>query len=132
MTAQSKSYMERRHLKRLYLHMKARIVLDEKEYDGYIENISENGIGYLLSASFKPRDELLSDKISELIVDIPPDTTVRLKCTVMWTKKGVFSSTTIGLGMKVINPPQEYIDWIKKERADNAGDEAAHPVIFTL
>jgi len=124
LAVQGERTMERRHQKRLHLHIKAKIRLDDNEYDGYIENISENGIGYLLSSSFKPRDEIRVTKYFELTLEIPLDNTVSLHCEVMWINKGTFSGSTVGLGMKIIDPPQEYIDWVNKENADNESIES--------
>ena len=119
----SEMNMERRFHKRIYLHMKARIISDDKTYDGYVEDVSESGIGSFVISSIKLKNTLATNDIIELNLQMPSDETMNLNCKVMWIKKGVFSDKTIGLGMQIIDTPAEYRDWINKLFLSNADDE---------
>jgi len=105
--------MERRRHKRIYVHLKAVIMVDDQTYDGYIENISESGIGYLMSTPGRFKDDYLSNKRIELNVQMQPGKTIVLHCVGTWSKKGLGSGKTVGLGMNIIDPPPEYKDWIR-------------------
>jgi len=106
--------MERRFHKRIYLHMKARIIFDDETYEGYIENASENGIGSFIGSSLKSKDALTTNDIIELNLGNPLEETMHLNCKIKWIKKGFFTGDTIGLGVEIIDKIAEYRDWIKK------------------
>lgn len=106
--------MERRSHKRICLHMKARIIFDDETYEGYIENVSENGIGSFITSSLKSKEALVYSDIIELDVENPLDETIHLNCRVKWIKRGLFSGTVIGLGVEIIDRIAEYRNWLKK------------------
>ncbi len=105
--------MERRRHRRIYIHLKASLMVDNRTYDGYIENISESGIGYLMSSPEQIKDDFLSSKSIELNLQMQPGKTIVLDCVATWARKGLNSGKTIGFGMKIIDPPVEYRDWIR-------------------
>jgi PilZ domain len=105
--------MERRRHKRIYVHLKASITVDDQTYDGYIENISESGIGYLMSSPARFKDDFLSTKRIELNFQMGPGKAIVLDCVATWSKKGLGSSKIIGVGMKIIDPPLDYGDWVR-------------------
>lgn len=104
---------ERRRHKRIYVHLKAKITVDERTYEGYVENISESGIGYLMSSPENFKDDFLNSKEIELNIQITQDKEIVLDCVATWAKKGLTSGKTIGVGMSIIDPPPEYSEWIK-------------------
>jgi hypothetical protein len=105
--------MERRRHKRIYVHLKASIKVDEQTFDGYIENISESGVGYLMSSPGRFKDDYLTNKNIELSLQIQPDKTIVLNCVAMWAKTGLSTSKIIGIGMNIIDPPLEYGGWLR-------------------
>ncbi len=105
--------MERRRHKRIYVHLKATITVDDQTYEGYVENISEIGIGYLMSSPGRFKDDYLSNKSIELTMQMEPGQTIVLNCVAAWAKKGLVSGKTVGVGMNIIDPPPEYKDWVK-------------------
>jgi len=105
--------MERRRHKRIYIHLKARMIVDDETYDGYIENISETGIGYLISSPARFKDDYLTNKNIELTFQIESGKTIVLACVATWSKKGLGSSKTIGFGMNIVDPPPEYEEWLR-------------------
>ena len=106
--------MKRRLHKRIYLHMKARIISDDQIYEGYIETVSENGIGSFIASSTKNKEALATSNIIELDMGNPLDGTMHLNCKVKWIKRGFFSGSIIGLGVEIIDKIAEYRDWLKK------------------
>ena len=111
--------MERRQHKRIYIDLEAKIISDEKPYHGSIENVSESGIRYLIKSSIHDKDKFTGNEVLELYFRTASDETMKLKCETIWTKIGVFTGEKISLGMKIIDPPAEYIDWIKSLYRDN-------------
>lgn len=105
--------VEKRYNERMPCHLNARIVSEDKTYDGFIENASESGIGYLITSSVPLRDELEINDNVELHFQISSDDSINLNCEVVWTKRGLFSGKTIGIGINIINPPSEYKKWIR-------------------
>jgi hypothetical protein len=101
--------MERRKHKRIYINEKAQITLDDKVYKGYIVDTSDGGINFMLTSPFHVRDETAHNAVAEL----SSGKIEHLKCEIVWTKKGLNTGNTIALGMKIINPSNEYRDWIK-------------------
>jgi len=106
--------MERKLHKRIYLHMKARIILNDDIYEGYVETVSENGIGSFIAYSTKYKEGLTSSEFIELDLENPLDETMHLNCRVKWIKRGLFSGSIIGLGVEMIDKIAEYKNWIKK------------------
>jgi hypothetical protein len=115
--------MERRKHKRLYFDVKARLTLDDQTYDGYIGNVSESGIGYLITSSVMLRDEVPPYQVIELNFETPEGKKMSLQCEVRWSKKGLFSGKTTSVGMRIIDPPPEYEQWLK-EQTGNRSTEA--------
>ena len=116
--------MERRRHKRTTLDIKARIIINEIAYDGYISNVSESGVGYLLTSSIRIMKEIAPNEVMEVTFKIPSGKTLSLKCELVWTEKGLFSGRTVTLGLKIIDPPPDYGNWIKKLPVSKAHNNA--------
>ena len=111
--------MERRHHKRIYIDLEAKIISNEKPYHGSIENVSEGGIRYLIKSSIHDKDKFTGVEVLELYFRTESDKTMKLQCETKWTKIGLFSGEKISLGLKILDPPTEYIDWVKSLFKDN-------------
>jgi len=111
--------MERRQHKRIYINLEAKIISDEKPYYGSIENVSESGIRYLIKSSIHDKDKFTGIEVLELYFRTESDAEMQLKCETIWTKIGLFSGEKISLGLKIIDPPTEYINWIKSLYKDS-------------
>lgn len=105
--------MERRRHKRIFVDLKASIISDDKPYNGFIENVSEGGIRYLIASTVPDKDKFTSNEIIDLLFSPASDQIMQLKCETVWSKVGVFTGEKISVGMKVIDPPAEYIAWIR-------------------
>ena len=104
---------ERRRHKRIYVHLKASIMVDDQTFEGYVENISESGIGFLMSSPGRFKDDYLTNKNIELNLQMQPGKTIELNCVAKWAKTGISSGKVVGVGMNIIDPPPEYLDWVK-------------------
>jgi hypothetical protein len=111
--------VERRQHKRIYIDLEAKIISEEKQYDGSIENVSEGGIRYLIKSSIHDKDKFTGIEVLDLYFRTASDETMKLKCESIWTKIGVFTGEKISLGLKIIDPPAQYIAWIKSLYRDN-------------
>lgn len=114
--------MERRKHKRLYFDVKAGITLGDKTYAGYIGNVSESGIGYLITSSVMLQGDVPTNEIIELNFETPEGKLLKLQCEVRWSKKGLFSGKTTSLGMRIIDPPPEYEQWLKEQLESSVTD----------
>ena len=112
--------MERRIQKRIYVNEKATIIIEDKTYNGYIVNMSEQGMSFTLNALFKVQDETVRSSAVEITFNNSSDEAVKLKCEVLWIKKGLYTGKTIALGMKIVEPPIEYQNWINKLLVSNS------------
>jgi len=114
--------VERRKHRRIYFDVKARITLGDKTYDGYIGNVSESGIGYLITSSVMLNEDVPPYEVLELSFETPEGKLIEMQCEVRWSKKGFYSGKTTSLGMKIINPPPEYEQWLKEQRGSSQTD----------
>ena len=104
--------MDKRRHKRIYVHLKAKITVDDQIYDGYAENVSESGIGYLMSTPGRFKDDFLGNKDIDLDMQMEPSKSILLTCVAKWARKGMATNKIIGVGMNIIDPPHEYLDWV--------------------
>ena len=104
---------ERRRHKRIYVHLKASITVDDQTFEGYVENISESGIGFLMSSPGRFKDDFLTNKNIEINLQMQPEKSMVLNCVATWAKTGISTGKIVGIGMSIIDPPPEYEDWVK-------------------
>ena len=103
--------MERRHSKRLPVNLNAKVISEEKVFEGTIENMSGDGLEYYLTSFVKATRDFTPHKSIKLNLQIPSGEMLSLNCEVVW-----FLETSPGeklLGMKVLNPPLTYKEIIK-------------------
>ncbi len=105
--------MEKRLFKRKTIHLNAMIISGGKTYDGYIENVSEGGVEYLMTSSINAPYDFTPETVIELIFQIPSGKTLHLYCEVKWFLKASLDDKKLNLGIKVIDPPPEYIEFVK-------------------
>jgi hypothetical protein len=116
--------VERRKHKRRYFDVKARITLADKTFDGYISNVSESGIGYLITSSVMLKGDVPPYEIIELSFETPEGKLMELQCEVRWSQKGFYSGKTTSLGMKIIDPPPVYLEWLKQQIERSSTDRS--------
>ena len=115
--------MERRGTDRISYHLNARIESGGIMYDGLIENVSDGGVEYLMTSTVDAAADFTPDKIIELSMRMPSGDTVRLTCEVKWFLKTEEGSEKLILGMKIIDPPAAYREWINEVHVSDPSDE---------
>ena len=105
--------MEKRISERKSDSLDAKITLDGLDYSGIIMNYSEDGL-FLVSATLYDVDEVDENTEMEIICTLPSEEKVNLKCKVKWSnKKDSPFGVSINMGLKIIDPPQKYTEFIK-------------------
>lgn len=125
-TEEKGTFVDRRKHKRIYFDVKARLTLEDKTYEGYIANVSKSGIGYLITSSVMLKDDVPPYQVMGVSFETPEGRRIELQCEVRWSKKGLFSGKTTSVGMRIIDPPPEYEQWLKEQTESNNADSADH------
>jgi hypothetical protein len=114
--------MGKRRYKQVNYSLDAEIICDGISYKGLIENISETGI---FKIAFPDQNFLAFYPGKEITVtfQIPSGKTLKLTCEIKWLRINTGSPFAIkyNLGLDIINPPHEYIEFVKslKRQIDN-------------
>ena len=112
------SYSQEQRFKRYNVNLMSIVSSDSMNYAGFIQNASEEGLAYA-SHSFTPTiNELSPKKIIELLLKMPSGETLKLDCEIKWSAEhSTWSSlrnyTLFKMGMKIIDPPSEYSQYVK-------------------
>ena len=104
--------MDKRSNERLNIAHEAEIISDGKSFAGTIENVSESGIGYIITSSMQNPDEFSPEKVISLSFKVPSGDTVSVNCRIVWLAKSLPDGKTLTLGMKLVDIPHEYREWI--------------------
>jgi len=105
--------MENRASERISDSLDAEITFDGLNYSGIIMNYSEEGL-YLVSATLYEVDEV--DELTEMEIrcTLPSEEKVNLRCEVKWfNKKDSPFGVSLNMGMKILDPPDKYTEFIK-------------------
>lgn len=106
--------MEQRRFKRIPLILDAKIFSHNGSYEGYTENASIEGFRYLISSLVsKSADLVIGNKI-ELAFKLPEGDALNLTCEIVWVSESSAASERIALGLKIIDPPQKYREFLEK------------------
>jgi hypothetical protein len=109
--------MEHRKHKRLPVTLSAEIVSDGKNYEGIIGNVSERGLAYTMTTFVKTTEDFVPKGMMETIVRIPTGDKLCLSCEVRWFLSPSPDRSSIIIGMKIVDPPREYIEWVNEFEA---------------
>jgi hypothetical protein len=105
--------MERRRSPRKKVRIEANLISGGENFTAKIENVSPHGI-YLMTESKDPlgsSTRFSSGTEYEVRFRIPEGGETRLRCKVMWSYKTAPHGMTKQIGMEVVFPPPEYIDF---------------------
>lgn len=105
--------MEKRFFDRLAVSISASIVSGNGTYSGFIDNVSECGIGYLLTSLRHVSTDFTPAKRVLMSFQIPSGETLALDCEVKWFYRAASDGDKLTLGMEIIEPPSKYNDYIK-------------------
>lgn len=113
--------IDKRVYKRYSVTLRAQVVSGGKYFDGIIANVSEEGLAYVMttfidaSGGFVPRNGI------ELIFMIQGGVKFTLRCDVRWFLKPSDDKKGFIVGMKIIDPPEEYREWVRTLKSVHSG-----------
>ncbi|MEN8265219.1 MAG: hypothetical protein ABFR82_17370 [Nitrospirota bacterium] len=125
--------MGNRLCEKIITNLYAKITIDSKTYNGYIENLVQEGAEYLMTCLINVSREITDERIYEMHFKVPsrdPEyfqpkktaevhfqtpsgETINLICELLWFSVSQYDSRTEVLGMEIINPPIEYKEFFK-------------------
>ena len=104
--------MDNRFHKRTAVNLTAEIISGGKSFTGAIDNVSEGGIGYLINSSIKDSTDFTPTKNIEINFVTSSGNNIILKCEIAWFSKTPEGTSDLTLGLKIVDPPAEYKEWI--------------------
>ena len=105
--------MEKRRSKRIIVSLEAEILSEDRSFAGIIENLSNEGL-YVKIVPAKTPVDFTPGKPLKFIIQLPTGETLNLNCELKWLCNDTSYDLSGRAGMKIINPPPEYIDLLKK------------------
>lgn len=103
---------ERRATKRIPFKSNADITFAGKSYKGAIQDVSEEGVKYLLTSIPEMSSDYIPEKVMDLVLKDPSGKQYKLNCEIKWYRRGKGSDKSLTLGMKIANPPSKYTELI--------------------
>ena len=100
------------------VNVKAQIISNGETYPGFIQNVSEDGIGYLIESVFEVYKDFAPQKMLQVNLRIPSGETLNLHCEIIWCSRKTPEDKSLTIGLKIINPPQKYKKLAKKLKTD--------------
>ncbi len=105
--------IDRRLSQRKSAHINARVFSGGRTYNGFIGNVSEEGVEYLLTSTIKAPKDFTPEKIIVLNFQIPSGETINLYCEVKWFLRTSPYGKTLTLGLKIMDPSPIYKEFVK-------------------
>jgi hypothetical protein len=125
--------MKKRSSERIPVHIHATFVLSGKSYKGLIENVSEDGAGSSIVSSFEIRtDFALTNMFVELSFRDPAGVTIQLRTELIWFTKSGENNTVLNLGLRAVDPPPLYREFIQVLYQDALGRKTKKQLIAEL
>ncbi len=104
--------MQRMFPDKLRVNLNSNIYSGGKTYAGNLEYISNEGMEYILSSSIKVSKDFTPSQIIQLSFQTPLGSSIKLTCNVICFLRSEPEDKTLTMGMKVLNPPPQYIELI--------------------
>ena len=104
--------MEKIFNERVRVNLSGNISSGGKTYEGLIENVSTEGMEYLISSSIKVSKDFIPEKIMEVNFETPSGSILNLTCDVICFLRPEPEERTVVFGMKVQEPPPQYVEFI--------------------
>ncbi len=106
--------MEKKRSQRVSLSLFAELSLTEKNFNGFIENLSETGI-FKMVFTDKEVEEFSPGANVTVNFMLPDDEIVDLNCNVKWLSLNTqpFSELIYDIGMEISDPPAKYLDFVR-------------------
>ncbi|MHA2217860.1 MAG: PilZ domain-containing protein [Candidatus Hodarchaeales archaeon] len=104
--------MERRRYKRFNVRFHSVILSKGNSYAGSIENVSEEGLAYIMSTLNEAKKDLLPEEKIKLIILTPSGYTLNLNCEIRWSNAHR-ENEKFCIGAKIIDPPVKYKEFLE-------------------
>ena len=106
--------MNRINLKRIYAKISAELSIDDKYYEGSIDNLSEEGMFEIVFTDIEETDFTLKKNL-RVKFHRPSGEDLDLKCQIMWLRLNRDNPARLKycMGMEIISPPESYKKYVK-------------------
>lgn len=105
--------MKRIFSDKIRVNFNGNIYLGGNTYAGLIEYVSNEGMDCMISSSIKVSKDFTPPQEMQLSFLTPLGNSFRLTCNVICFSRSEPEDKTLTMEMKVLNPPQRYINFIK-------------------
>lgn len=105
--------MEKRSHERIPHNLKAVITSGDQTYNGMIENVSEDGLEYLITSYLQTSEGFSPQKTIDLKFEGPKGELFNLTCEVKWYLDMQDKNSNVIMGMQILNPSPEYKKLVK-------------------
>jgi hypothetical protein len=103
--------MERRRAERKVVKLKAERLSCTGNCSVFIENLSGSGIK-MITAPHK-EDDFVTGKNLDLELELSNGDSINLNCNVRWAYENPAGDPTSSVGLEILDPPGEYMEFIK-------------------
>jgi hypothetical protein len=104
--------MKKIFTERVRVNLSGNISSGGKTYEGLIENVSTEGMEYLMSSSIKVSKDFIPEKTMEVNFETPSGSKLNLTCDVICFLRPETENKKIVFGMKILEPPPQYVEFI--------------------
>ncbi len=106
--------MEKRQSLRVECTISANIISGGRTCGGFIDNISEDGLEYLMTSVTDSTMDFIPERVVTLSIQTPSGRKLHLECEVRWYLDGTRENATLTMGMKILNPAFDYRKFIRE------------------
>ena len=108
----------RRDCQRIPVNLEAELAYKKATCFAFIENVSDRGI-YVKITCIERIDDFKPGTKINIKFRLPSGQFLHLTCEEKWSKKNISNSMIEQIGMKIINPPQEYKHFFNTVKLDH-------------
>lgn len=105
--------MDKRLSNRIICNLNANIISGGTSCGGFIDNISEDGVEYLMTSAIKSAKDFIPERLITLNFQTPSGKMLYLDCEVKWYLRTAPDDETLTVGMKILDPPSEYQEFLQ-------------------
>ena len=105
--------MEKRLYNRVVVQFEAEIASDGKVHPGKIKDISEEGLGSILTTQIDVGEGFSPDHLIRVNFQLPDGKKLSFECEIRWLTWDEPERKQLTLGVKIIKPTAEYIEYIR-------------------
>jgi hypothetical protein len=104
--------MQKMFADKIRVNLNGNIYSGGKTYPGIIEHVSNEGMEYMISSSIQVSKDFTPPQIIQLSFLTSLGSSFNLTCNVICFLRPEPEDKTLTMGMKVLNPPPQYMEFI--------------------